>query len=499
MFAPQNTDLAAVFSSASPRKSKKQEKHNVLTAMTIRPDVAIARYSERASAALGQALNRAIRPVAQYRRLTAPPNRAQHTEITVVFDYSKVKERLPTPVTGRSSWPKGMSQCHHKRALFLAKMGAWSAPLAELGRGRISNGKDEMQSSPHAQASSRGPAHRCRLLRAPAILTFALLISAAFAHSGWAQGTVPPTMAQPLAPTAAAAPAIPASPNVAAPVVTAPNAGTPGAALAPLAPATNSAVPGRQVSPNSTPNSEVAAPAPGEPSVGGELLPQKLSLVGMYLDADRVVKAVMIGLAFASLVTWTVFFAKTWELYTARMEVRQGLRILADVATLAQAHEQLRNETTPAAQLMQAAAHEIRLSSGVRGDGLKERIAWRLERLEMAASRKISRGTGVLATIGATAPFVGLFGTVWGIMNSFIGISNAHTTNLAVVAPGIAQALLATAMGLVAAIPAVMIYNVLARQTTHYRALLGDASAQVMGLVSRDLDRAKLPLAQAAE
>ena len=98
----------------------------------------------------------------------------------------------------------------------------------------------------------------------------------------------------------------------------------------------------------------------------------------------------------------------------------------------------------------------------------------------------------MLATIGSTAPFVGLFGTVWGIMNSFIGISNAHTTNLAVVAPGIAEALLATAFGLVAAIPAVMIYNVFARQTAAYRALLGDASAQVMRLVSRDLDRAEM-------
>ena len=104
--------------------------------------------------------------------------------------------------------------------------------------------------------------------------------------------------------------------------------------------------------------------------------------------------------------------------------------------------------------------------------------------------------TSLLATIGSTAPFVGLFGTVWG---SFIGISRAHTTNLAVVAPGIAEALLATALGLVAAIPAVMIYNVLARSTAHYRALLGNASAQVMKLVSRDLDRAKLPMPQAAE
>ncbi len=99
----------------------------------------------------------------------------------------------------------------------------------------------------------------------------------------------------------------------------------------------------------------------------------------------------------------------------------------------------------------------------------------------------------------APAPFVGLFGTVWGIMNSFIGISRAHTTNLAVVAPGIAEALLATALGLVAAIPAVMIYNALARSTAQYRSLLGDASAQVMKLVSRDLDRAKMPITQAAE
>jgi biopolymer transport protein ExbB len=95
----------------------------------------------------------------------------------------------------------------------------------------------------------------------------------------------------------------------------------------------------------------------------------------------------------------------------------------------------------------------------------------------------------VLATIGSTAPFVGLFGTVWGIMNSFIGISKAQTTNLAVVAPGIAEALLATAFGLVAAIPAVVIYNVFSRQIAGYRGLLGDASAEIQRLVSRDLDR----------
>jgi len=242
-----------------------------------------------------------------------------------------------------------------------------------------------------------------------------------------------------------------------------------------------------------------AAPPPGETSITTAELPQDLSPWGMFMHADIIVKAVMIGLAFASLVTWTVWVAKVLELRSARAAVREDLRTLATCTTLAQAHEQLRNGTSTVALLMQAAGNEIRASANLRGEGLKERIAWQLERIEMAGSRKISRGTGVLATIGSTAPFVGLFGTVWGIMDSFIGISRAHTTNLAVVAPGIAEALLATALGLVAAIPAVMVYNALARSTAKYRALLGDASAQVMKLVSRDLDRAKMPLSQAAE
>jgi len=239
--------------------------------------------------------------------------------------------------------------------------------------------------------------------------------------------------------------------------------------------------------------------AQNAPSIGITELPQDLSPWGMFLHADIIVKAVLVGLAVASLVTWTVWLAKSLELRGARDEVRRGLHILGNCSTLAQAHEQLHEGASIVGQLVQAAAGEMRDSAGLSSDGVKERIAWQLERLEAAAGRKISRGTGVLATIGSTAPFVGLFGTVWGIMDSFIGISKAHTTNLAVVAPGIAEALLATALGLVAAIPAVMIYNVLARSTAHYRALIGDASAQVMNLVSRDLDRAKLPRSQAAE
>ena len=270
-----------------------------------------------------------------------------------------------------------------------------------------------------------------------------------------------------------------------------------GVSMPPSPPAANRAgAPGDAVN---SPAVATPAPRPGEPAIGGEMLPRELSFQRMFLDADRVVKAVMIGLALASLVTWTVFLAKTLELGKARRDIRRGLRVLTGAATLAQAHGALGDASSAAAQLMAAAAEEIRLSAGARGDGLKERIGLQLERIEMAISRKIGRGTGVLATIGSTAVFVGLFGTVWGIMNSFIGISNAHTTNLAVVAPGIAQALLATAMGLIAAIPAVVVYNVLIRQTAHYRTLLGDASAQIIRLVSRDLDRARLPLAQAAE
>ncbi len=316
--------------------------------------------------------------------------------------------------------------------------------------------------------------------------SFALLFLAALAMSALVAGA-PKVYAQstPAASAPSSAPAV-------APTTTP----TPAVAeLAPAIPAASTAAPPTQ-------SSAVAPPAdaqPGQPTIGRALLPQDMSPWGMFLNADIIVKAVMIGLAFASLVTWTVFVAKTLELSSARRAVRSGLRILTNAVTLAQAHDRLRDSDSVPAQLMQAAAQEIRMSANARGDGLKERIAWQLERMEMAASRKISRGTGVLATIGSTAPFVGLFGTVWGIMNSFIGISNAHTTNLAVVAPGIAEALLATAFGLVAAIPAVMIYNVLARATMHYRAMLGDASAQVMRLVSRDLDRAKLPLAQAAE
>ncbi|MEO8488837.1 MULTISPECIES: tonB-system energizer ExbB [unclassified Pseudomonas] len=214
-----------------------------------------------------------------------------------------------------------------------------------------------------------------------------------------------------------------------------------------------------------------------------------LSPWGMYQNADVVVKAVMIGLAIASIITWTIWISKGFELLGAKRRLRAEIVHLKKATTLKEASSTATKQGTLANLLVHDALEEMRLSANTREkEGIKERVAFRLERLVAACGRNMSSGTGVLATIGSTAPFVGLFGTVWGIMNSFIGIAKTQTTNLAVVAPGIAEALLATALGLVAAIPAVVIYNVFARSIAGYKAQVSDASAEVLLLVSRDLD-----------
>jgi biopolymer transport protein ExbB len=246
----------------------------------------------------------------------------------------------------------------------------------------------------------------------------------------------------------------------------------------------------------------VPVPPSAPPAAASALtakLPAALSPWGMFQSADPVVQVVMVGLMLASIVTWTVWLAKSLELHTARRQALQALALVSDAGSLAEAAVRCGATRMAVPMLVRAAVAEARLSGGLPGAGIKERVASQLERIEAAASRRMARGTGILASIGSTAPFVGLFGTVWGIMNSFIGISRAQTTNLAVVAPGIAEALLATALGLVAAIPAVVIYNVFARGISGYRLVLADASAAIMRLISRDLDRGVRPLAEAAE
>jgi biopolymer transport protein ExbB len=237
-----------------------------------------------------------------------------------------------------------------------------------------------------------------------------------------------------------------------------------------------------------SPSAHAATPVPSIEAT----LPRDLSPLGMFMQADIIVKAVMIGLALASVVTWSVWLAKTIELFAARRRARRDIACLAQAGALAEAGTALANVDSDVASLCRAAIDELRRShDAMNPDGVKERVASHFSRIEAAAARRMTRGTGVLATIGSTAPFVGLFGTVWGIMNAFIGISKAQTTNLAVVAPGIAEALLATALGLVAAIPAVIIFNMFARATAGYRGLLGDGAAELLRMVSRDLDRAE--------
>ena len=264
------------------------------------------------------------------------------------------------------------------------------------------------------------------------------------------------------------------------------------------------------VSPLDTAPADAAAPpveaAKPPPSITDALLasalPRDLSPWGMFLNAVLPVKLVMVGLAFASLATWTVWLAKTLELWNAKRLARRGLEVLASATSLRAAEKELAKQPqqarSPLARFVAAAVGEADRSEGLASEGVKDRAATLLSRIEAQAGRVILRGTGVLATIGATAPFVGLFGTVWGIMDSFIGISKTNTTNLAVVAPGIAEALLATAMGLIAAIPAVVMYNGFARAITGYRAQLGDAAAEVLRHLSRDLDREDFPRKEAA-
>ena len=247
-----------------------------------------------------------------------------------------------------------------------------------------------------------------------------------------------------------------------------------------------------------------AAPAAASPAVEATAAPaerdkllkaaaaelRELSPWSMFKSADVLVKAVMIGLAFASLVTWTIFIAKMIEMTVIQRKLRNALNKIGDARSLAEAQFALGAKGSVLSSLLAAAMREARLSAGISSDaGIKERAASSFAEIVRAEARRIRLGMGLLATIGATSPFVGLFGTVWGIMNSFIGISKAQTTNLAVVAPGIAEALLATAIGLVAAIPAVIIYNHFARVTKGYLELVGRASGAAARLLSRDLDR----------
>ena len=259
-----------------------------------------------------------------------------------------------------------------------------------------------------------------------------------------------------------------------------PASASPAAAPAAATPAPAASVQARPVAP--------AAEVASKPTVAtGE---HDLSPWKMFMGADIIVQAVMTGLALASVVTWTVGIFKFMELSWSTNRLKKALRKIGEAHSLSEAQLALGDKGTVLSRFLAAAMREGRMSAGISSDeGIKERAASSFSEIVRAEGRKVRAGMGALATIGATSPFVGLFGTVWGIMNSFIGISKSQTTNLAVVAPGIAEALLATAIGLVAAIPAVIIYNHFARVTKNYMEIVGRAQGASARLLSRDLDR----------
>ncbi|MBR1326229.1 biopolymer transport protein ExbB [Bradyrhizobium ottawaense] len=307
-----------------------------------------------------------------------------------------------------------------------------------------------------------------------ASLAAALMLAAAWLASPVSAQTQPPSApAQSTAQPAPAGPA-PAAPAATTPAVPAPSASTAATQVAPTVP------------------SAAAVSTTAKPDAAAGIAPamKELSPWVMFMSADVIVKAVMIGLAFASLMTWTVFIAKSIELSVASSKLRSALKKVAETRSLAEAQMALGAKEGILPSFLAAALREARMSAGLSSDaGIKERAASSFSEIVRAEARRIRIGMGVLATIGSTSPFVGLFGTVWGIMNSFIGISKSQTTNLAVVAPGIAEALLATAIGLVAAIPAVIIYNHFSRVTKGYLELVSRASGAAGRLLSRDLDR----------
>lgn len=216
--------------------------------------------------------------------------------------------------------------------------------------------------------------------------------------------------------------------------------------------------------------------------------PSGWSLPRLFSEADFVVKVVMICLLLASIAVWTISLAKFVELRSARQRARRALSTLSGCRTLDDANALLHLGSVVESHFVKVSQSERQASGGASASGIQDRTQAQLGRVELAAHRRLSSGLGVIASIGSNSPFVGLFGTVWGIMNSFLGIAQTQTTSLTVVAPGIAEALLATAMGLFAAIPAVIFYNVLVRSIGSYRAILGDVSTQILLLVSRDAD-----------
>jgi biopolymer transport protein ExbB len=278
-------------------------------------------------------------------------------------------------------------------------------------------------------------------------------------------------------------------------------AGAPAFAQAPAAPAAASDA--------AAASSAAAAPAPaasGEVANGGaQAAPTEIKNAGrltpiqMFLDAEPVVKVVMIGLLLCSIFSWTLLVTKLLEFRSLNktsdsfLEAFRGARSVSDMARIATSEE---FEGNPMADMAAAASQEVELSrqaglhvGGEHRDSTIIRAQSAVAAVQAGLAKRLSAGMTFLASVGSSAPFIGLFGTVYGIMNSFIGIANTNTTNLAVVAPGIAEALLATGIGLFAAIPSVIFYNFFQTRISGYGTRSEGFVAELMNAISRQLDK----------
>ena len=271
-------------------------------------------------------------------------------------------------------------------------------------------------------------------------------------------------------------------------------AGTP--VLAQDAPAADPAA--AAAAPAAAPAATEAAPAEAaEPAA--EPAHGKLTPASMFMEADPVVKVVMIGLVLASVFSWVLLLIKIFEFGALNRKTDQFLetfrqaRTIADMRRVATSDE---FDGNPLADMAAAATDEIELSrqaglsvTGDHADSALMRAQQAVAAVQAGLAKRLSGGQQFLASTGSTGPFVGLFGTVYGIMNSFIGIANTNTTNLAVVAPGIAEALLATGIGLFAAIPAVIFYNYFNTRISAYGTRSDGFSAELTNAISRNLDK----------
>jgi biopolymer transport protein ExbB len=248
-----------------------------------------------------------------------------------------------------------------------------------------------------------------------------------------------------------------------------------------------------------------AAPAAAAPDAGAPAEPPqmkhggKMGIGTMFMDAKPEVKVVMLILLLSSIFSWTILITKSFEFRSLNrvsdsfLEAFRGAKSIADMGRIAVAEE---FDGNPLADMAAAAAQEIELSrqaglhvGGEHRETTLNRAEHAVSAVQASLTRRLSSGMSFLASIGSNGPFIGLFGTVYGIMDSFIGIANTNTTNLAVVAPGIAEALLATGLGLFAAIPSVIFYNVFQTRISAYGARTEGFVAELMNAISRQLDK----------